>query len=567
MTSPQEDNTDSTLCEAERLRRKINTGETVDLENELLTLLSRIGAICAVKDTIDGPLQLSETWNLLQCVETTPSSSCLLGEKERLVSLIGELLRLGLETDHLSLFEIHATAVQSLVFAQDADFDTVTVCLLLCCFTLRRCPTPIQKRGKRWRSCQLETVRLYQRHFLIADGDEVNSENSETFDLWIKHILPSCRWVQENLSDLSTIHSATWSCLVAGCTSTLAVRAAAQSTTTDEFIDNPMLVLTGALAEDIRFDELAAFRGLRDKGLSGDWMAWSRAETLSFYRGDEVDIDDTVVEELLENVAHVDTAWNLRGISLILAFEFLVHNMGPDCRSPWNALSPYIDDLLQDDGIGGELGFRILEKVLLVTESLFLNKDTSPEGTLQLLGNRILHAANLQYRKSQGHQNTNTQIQHGPRAFTLMKTLLSKCQCVDQVLIVSNLLRVCPHSVLEPKIVDLLRPFVGWNDTTAVSNAWDLVEENINEMERQVQDFGDRSSIAGLSETFMSNVERHLAFLSLIELWIRVRTEPPLLFAQLMVMLASLKVTLEMSSHCDPRLGLMEVTVSTLLEF
>jgi hypothetical protein len=105
-------------------------------------------------------------------------------------------------------FEIHYIASQSILFSsssssslgEDSKTSSSTstshwiLCLLLCTYSLQQCPSPLQKRWRRWQSLVCETLRLFQDNY----NDHLHlhqfgsSSSGVIVSLWIYHIVPAC---------------------------------------------------------------------------------------------------------------------------------------------------------------------------------------------------------------------------------------------------------------------------------------------------------------------------------------------------------------------------------------
>ena len=153
-------------------------------------------------------------------------------------------------------FEIHSIASQSILFssssssssslgedstatatATSASTSTSTshwiLCLLLCTKSLQQCPSPLQKRWRRWQSLVCETLRLFQDNYndhLNQCGSSSSSPSSSSssgvgvgviVSLWVYHIVPACLHVINQLPIKDSYYVAIFSGMVGITTNVL----------------------------------------------------------------------------------------------------------------------------------------------------------------------------------------------------------------------------------------------------------------------------------------------------------------------------------------------------------
>ena len=134
-----------------------------------------------------------------------------------------------------SSFEQHSIASQSILFdsssALDDSIPTTTtstshwiLCLLLCTYSLRQCPSPLTKRWRRWQSLVCETIRLFQDKSCLLQSSSSSSPSScigSIDSLWIHHILPACIHVMDQLPLRESYHVAVFSGMVGTTTNSI----------------------------------------------------------------------------------------------------------------------------------------------------------------------------------------------------------------------------------------------------------------------------------------------------------------------------------------------------------
>ena len=147
-------------------------------------------------------------------------------------------------------FEIHSIASQSILFssssssssslgedstatatATSASTSTSTshwiLCLLLCTHSLQQCPSPLQKRWRRWQSLVCETLRLFQDNYndhLKQFGSSSSSSGGGVgviVSLWVYHIVPACLHVINQLPIKDSYYVAIFSGMVGITTNVL----------------------------------------------------------------------------------------------------------------------------------------------------------------------------------------------------------------------------------------------------------------------------------------------------------------------------------------------------------
>ena len=240
-------------------------------------------------------------------------------------------------------FEVHAVSNQAIVFT-DGSATHCSLCLLLCVYTLRKCPqeSPITVRWKRWQSLVFETIRLYQQYGL--ELAEIASE------LFLVHILPACQEVFERLP--TDGHHVAFLAASVGTISTLMVKGCQRYQTSK----NEDSSIDGVLSNSLPVLE-ATRNFLHEAGGFEETWLWSnpwriRSEAYSFIDDRDEDVDFiigrhdivwwTQVAHRHERVAGVDTSWDRLGISLLGLTAFDYRPMLLSSAYVWSTWFPHV---------------------------------------------------------------------------------------------------------------------------------------------------------------------------------------------------------------------------------
>jgi hypothetical protein len=132
---------------------------------------------------------------------------------------------------------------------------------------------------------------------------------------------------------------------------------------------------------------------------------------------------------------------------------------------------------------------------------------------MQLLANRVMTAA------SAGKD--------GPYCFTLMKQLMSKYDGTSQVAIVRHMLRICPHTCLCPKILDLLRNVAHWDNRSGIHVLWAFLDSFITRLEADVIESNANLESSCSLKALLQTVELYDSALNMIYLIITVHGDSP----------------------------------------
>lgn len=484
-------------------------------------------------------------------------------------------------------FDIHQAASQAVVLGPEEPVGLTTpplsadatnyvvLCTLLCCWALQlhnKEESSLKTRPKRWQSLVFETLRLFQ--IRSADALDDVSLGTVWIPLWVDYVLPSTLMVQRSLllscldqpepqaPDLvaSLRRNDVAFLLTVVCTTTRLARCCCQARIREDIqqtIKQRLGVLVRSLWDPLEgcIDDVLLMHPWRERfgpqpeaddvmedGTSQSFQSLHSALRLWSTNSDGVD---------------VSTQWDSRGVAALAAVAW------DECRAfvwtpphTWRLWFPHVATLLDaetDDGIDFDdsdmsqrecqirfqtLGFQLLRDTLATvpsfaftlnipqTYSQLSRKPDDPIGVLQLLSNRILAASSE--LKSNGGEPRIHGLPTGGETFQIMRTLLEKYKPQAQTGIVRLLVCDCPHPGLRPKLLDLLRSFVAWDDPPAVRSVWQYVDESLASLERHCRPGlnGMPPRVVELDE-LLDSAELYVSSLNLLYLWIRVRKSIP----------------------------------------
>jgi hypothetical protein len=511
--------------------------------------------------------------------------------------------------DCASAFDIHLAASQALVLGCDHTSSTVsvpsnerfvTLCILLCCWALQmhsRQLSSIQKRPKRWQSLVWETLNLFRLHLQGVDvlGDHLMSV---WIPLWTKYVLPCSYELQFSLFSASD-PSASKNLVLSLRRSDTAYVAVVVAVTTRlarmclhtynevaplEIIKQNVRTLLQCMwdpldgcYEDILWSHpwrqflyqpggASDGRGECFKSLQSALFYWSVIRN----HDEATDIED-------ETMSMVDTKCEPLGLAALAAVAW---SQRPCVLSPtycWRLWFPHVSVLVNDESGPDDtidtteedrrcdrlcsrlLGYDLLRRLLYLVRPYSLAQAVTrgapddPIGVLQLLANRIVAASaevdRIANRVCQWPQQDSAQLPTEGVAFQIMKDVVARYQPSVQITIVRDLVRDCPHPGLQPKLVDLLQPFVTWNDSCAIKRVCDFCDEALVSLEKSLEPgmYGGGSNVHVFDELVEAS-EFYTACLGLLYRWMRVAKslpQVPQLFPRISTVRSGLRDTLQ----------------------
>lgn len=442
---------------------------------------------------------------------------------------------LAILVQEISPFEIHTAATQSSVFTEGSQSHW-TLCLLLCAYSLRQCPTPLETRWKRWQSLVCETIRLFQTFGMETGYHAV--------PMWIHHIVPACQHVIRQLPPSDALQTGLLSGLV-GTTSILVMKECDRL----EQVDQAALLSRG-------YKLLKTLRAVvHDGGQSDEWI-WSNPwRSIDAFLVEEQDVDIAFenhksdiawwskVAHKHEKVAGMDTSWDDSGISL---FALMAFDDRPLTLTPtfiWNTWFPHVAILFKvstEYHFLESLPLLLLDKLFKVVPERSLPAVSSaskqvdcPYETFQLLSNRIMVKPAVDHKpikKTTGGKKLKNELKEmeleskarSERVVGLMKSLLNRYPTVNQIKIVRKLVHDCPHPGLQVKFMDLLRPVVF--EEECAEAFWSYIGSFIKDLLAHVDE--SKGELRNTSD-LINKVEIYVGAITMIQLWCMIKGKLP----------------------------------------
>jgi hypothetical protein len=503
----------------------------------------------------------------------------------RLVSRLGSRLSpTELHAAALSSVAFGNTSNDSDSGGNSGSTTFLLTCLLVCCEALRRCNlldnVSQHKRWKRWQCMQLETLQLFQRIVISSHNGRTAGPAAWAVSVWCSYVLPGVAHVQQALltarpnetqQQQSSSDNPRWMLYEAGVVACTA-RLAAVPTDLDMMQDTSVRLLeslhqhdvldgswTILYEHDMRKRALASIshRSKKPSVLCPQNAALARftiASVHSYHSDDDSNDED---DDLYNLTLGVETQWSDVGIArLAILAGWKDRPYVWSVEYQWYLFLPHMNQLLlgdgddsddaDDDGDDGHAveekrqrnesikstaihAFSVLKQLLQGTPqySMIWTKSRALNdylGLFQLLANYMI-AANMA-QSGIGHDESLTTLPNATETFQLMKTLMEKYRPQCQVGLVRRLLEDCPHPGLRPKLIDLLRNFVFWENVASEDDVWALVADvclnNFDRMQSTTLSANDVSR-------HVDNAEDYQAALGLLELWIMRKRALPLL--------------------------------------
>jgi hypothetical protein len=416
-------------------------------------------------------------------------------------------------------FELHSVVNQSIVFT-DGSQAYCTLCLLLCVYALRECPSPIQERWKRWQSLVCETIRLFQSYGVEIEDLAV--------PLWIHHLVPACQQVIQKLP--SEAYRVAFLSSLVGTTSTLVVlgcKTPEKGTTKGPKLKDTLLPHVIKLLDEVRSIVEQGFDHTETWVCLHPWRVYSsklaveeQCEDVEFLRHEHDITWWNQSAHRHERVAGMDTSWDDLGISLLalLAFENRPAVLTP--AYTWRVWFPHVCILFKTTGdypFLKHFPLALLDDLLQVVPEKSLpavsstsEKPDSPFETFQLLSNRIMaKPSDAKSKKKELKSDSRSGLIVG-----LMKSLLTRYQPENQVKIVRKLVHDCPHPGLQAKLIDLLRPVIF--EEEAADALWTYIHSFVKDLLAYVDKENDT-----LVETndLVQKMEVYVGAITMIQVW------------------------------------------------
>jgi hypothetical protein len=454
---------------------------------------------------------------------------------------------------HLSPTELHATSKSSFDFGEGPTFQLV--CLFLACRALWGCTDgTVAKRYKRWRCMQMETMALFQRCIRIHRSNP--AKQSWAVTVWC-HVLPAVATVQQSLVACAAVDQSQDLMLYEAATIACASHIALQVYRSESPLDTSSLQLVWrVLCKHVLHGrwELLYEHPLRKQYRSAANNFASR-ETKALARLTIQTFGDNDDDEHWDLTVGVDTVWSDVGIALLAVLAgWIIRPMAWSIGYQWCLVLPHVNQLLvegEEDNEGDSadeslqmsgsssrkanvkaFGFETLNQLLLQTPQCTIHRPhrcwQTVVGLMQLLSNHLM-AVSIQSRDEEENlvarhvYATTHPLPTATETFQQMKTVMSRIHPLNQTDMVRKLLEECPHPGLRPKLIDLLRIFVRWNDELCEDKVWVLLEEAL------LREF-DNQHVVHSPKDFSGDsdaVEEYQALLALLQLWIMCKQRLP----------------------------------------
>lgn len=413
----------------------------------------------------------------------------------------------------LSPFELHSVATQSCVFSVGSTSHLI-LCLLLCSYALRKCPSPIEKRWKRWQSLVGETIRLFQTFAF--------QENSHALPLWVQYVCPACQHTIEQLPS-SALSTALLSGLVGTMSKLVPLECTLQNDSDCAQLENKLFRLLQPL------DSILTLIGQNEFWL---WCnPWRVRHPISNSSEKYQDFefahfrDDIAwwnrVEGPREEVAGMDTSWDELGISLLAMIAYDSRPLVLSSDYTWRIWFPHVPILLR---AWGDRRFTILDMhplnllgglIASIPEHFFKDNARrgcstvadSPFEVFQLLSNRIVVNPQLQGSKLMEAKSNSSRI------VNLMKKLLARYRPTLQIRIIRKVVDDCPHTGLKATFLDLLRPLVLGKE--GADELWTYVQSFIQDLFSHLD--GTKRELVKADE-LIDKVELYVGVITMIQL-------------------------------------------------
>lgn len=516
-------------------------------------LIQRILSLLATLEPPGAIIRAQDIWHCLCCDDAGSADK---SQEEWIIGLklIGSTLR-----DNgalLSPFEIHNIATQASVFCETQVGLYFTTCILVCCFALWKCPPRVTSRPKRWRSLLFETIRLSQGNL---DSLGVN--------VLVDNIIPACIHVRSALPEgTDTLHwLAAFQSSVMQMTSYCSLKVVRDPDSKDRSQSIEKLCQG---VEDVmggNFETVLHARYFSNE--KHNVKHCSHAKWIKQWMSGMAEDGDH------DALASVDTLVDEVGLSELSCFWFDWSGR-PQIFSGshlWHLLFPSVSILLNADECikSQQHGFLLLQRLLSLISKTSLptpspRRPDHPVGAFQLLSNRIINDA-----ASKPGPKANAELPNGSQAFQLMKALLSKYLPRDQIRFVQRLHAQCPQHGLKPKIMDLLRDIVTWNDSSALAKAWSFLDSHLGELEEYIRSDGQLRVVD--TENLIMEAEDFIALMGIFRLWYMLRKTPtgvPDLESRLTRVVRAVSQTVSTTQSLDMfRLGLLENAAQLVLDW
>jgi len=457
---------------------------------------------------------------------------------------------------HITPFELHFLASNSILLSGDQTISHRILCLLLCTHSLQQCPLALKKRWKRWQSLVCETLRIFQDSIPQLDGNGGGVDSSlRIVSIFVLHVVQPCLHTIIQLPRENLYHVAMFSSLVGTCTKLLELvvdRCQEELSRGSGDADNISLQLSESVAtvQGTVHSIISSFGRF-----GGFFEARLWTEPMRLPRDDEVDRNENVdflmhqgslswwVHHRLrhdpeERVANMDTSFSETGLGLLAMKAFKERPLVYHPNFVWTIWFPYVIVLFRKSSecpyVLQNVTTQYLEHLVLVVpkqslvlEKTICGKDYPPLELFHLLSNLLIAGVQKPNDTEQGKdtesvQNTEEEEyefqMRSQRTVRLIKALLSRFTTVSQVQIVEKMVRNSSSPALQARFLDLLRPLIKIPDFETEKLLWNLLMSLSDDLFTNYLDVKEQVLI-DVDVLISRDVEISVGAITMIQMW------------------------------------------------
>mmetsp|Transcript_24945 Transcript_24945/g.68763 ORF Transcript_24945/g.68763 Transcript_24945/m.68763 type:complete len:645 (+) Transcript_24945:146-2080(+) len=460
---------------------------------------------------------------------------------------------------HIAPFELHIIASQSILFCEESTTSHRILCLLLCTNALQQCPLSLKKRWKRWQSLVCETLRMFQDSIPLLDSDNLKEDSCEfVVSLMIRHIVPACLHVIDQLPTEISYHVAIFSALVgtscnvlergmSQCQKELSGGANEIASVISTFEESSSTIYHavqsirlsferfGLVSETTPWRDMEINSSLRKENRNEDVDFLMHRDNLSWwaaYRKDEYEPE--------ERIANMDTSVNEVGLALLAMKAFEDRPMVYHPKFVWRVWLSHVIVLLGISGVypiilEQSTSFFLESLVLMVPESflqaekLVCQKPNAPVEVLLALSKRLVSKVEKgekdQAETKKGEKKvtspSNKEAEfkmRSQRTVSLIKAFLGRFATVSQVQIVTKLVKNCSIPGLQARFLDLLRPVILIPDCQAEKLLWELIVMILNDLFKKYWNKNEKN-LVDIDILINRDVEISVGAITMIQMW------------------------------------------------
>ena len=456
-------------------------------------------------------------------------------------------------SQHITPFELHFLASQSILFSEGPIIFHRILCLLLCTHSLQQCPMLRQKRWKRWQSLVCETLRIFQDLIQLLDNENRNIDSRKwAFSLLTKHVVPSCLHVIDQLPLENTYHVAIFSGLVGTSSNIMEMivsrcheELSKNIKDTDgisSYFKQSLCIVHETVQSIIRsFGRFGGFsantlwiesiRQPLDKQIdrNEDVDFWMNRDKLLWW------IHHRDSHEPEERIANMDTSFRQTGLGIVAMKAFQER---PKVYHPsyiWTIWSPHavvvFNKAMQYPSMLQNVAFRFLESLVEIIrkESLVPEKPTSGVHLqlFDLLSNQLM--SRIQKTKNNEEEKCDERTtrsfdeeiefkERSQRTGALIRILLSRFSTPSQVQIIEKVIEDCSSPGLKVRYLDLLRPLTLISDTQTEKLLWGLLMSIVDDLFQKFWNCEEQILIQ-VEDLINRDVEISVGAITMIQMW------------------------------------------------